>query len=412
MIRYGKSVFCAAALLLMTSGWARGAEAARFAADEPYEESAEQFEFESRSTCDGCGDSSCCCCDKVPACGGSPFAVFVPDLQPGIQFSGSVLVLRPGADNLGWATITTFLPVQNPQWAVQDINPAYQAGFGVGARYVFPSSGRDIQANYEHLRTSDSAYVAVDDLDTQWITPFSQTGPSTSENANQVGLFHFKSASADLGFDYDMATIDAGQWVNFGQCTQVRVFAGLSWARLREQLVTNFYNDPNVSPVPPVVAPPNPDLEFIQLNNTSTFTGVGPRLGFALNQNVTRRLTVVGQLSGALLAGTLQPAQYVFQGVYDDNDDREQISSRRVSQLVYATDAKLGFGYNCGLGNCSTLSLEGGFKAALFLNSFATYETSTNVLPLDIGSLSTNSMRHTPSNFTLTGWYATASLLW
>jgi hypothetical protein len=64
------------------------------------------------------------------------------------------------------------------------------------------------------------------------------------------------------------------------------------------------------------------------------------------------------------------------------------------------------------MGNASLLKLESGFKAAIFINPFSTYETSTNVLALDIGSLSTNSMRHTPSNFTLNGWYATASLQW
>lgn len=408
MNRYAKSILCTAALFLMVSSLARAADPP----DPATLTSDEQYEVEAGTTCDCGAESSTCCCDAAPSCAGSPFAVFVPDLEPGFQFSGSLLYLKPGADNLGWSTITTFLPVQNPQWAVQDLSPDYQPGFNVGVRYVIPSSGKDIQANWDHLRTSDSSYVAVSDLATQWISPFSQTGPSTSEQANQVGIFHLKSAEAQVEFDYDMANIDAGQTVNFGRCTQVRLFAGVSWVRLREQLVSTFFNDPNISPVPPVVAPPNPTLEYVTLNNTSTYTGVGPRLGLAMTQNITRRLTFVGQLSGALLAGTLQPAQYVFQGVYENADDREQISSRRVSQLVYATDAKLGLGYSCLFGNCSTLSLETGFKGAVFINPLATYETSTNVLPLDIGSLSTNSMRHTPSNFTLMGWYASASLQW
>jgi hypothetical protein len=120
----------------------------------------------------------------------------------------------------------------------------------------------------------------------------------------------------------------------------------------------------------------------------------------------------VGQLSGAILAGRMQPAEYSFVGVFEDASDVEQISSDRVTQVVYASDAKLGLGYSRLLGNGSVLTLESGFKAAIFINPFSTYETSTNVLPLDIGSLSTNSMRHTPSNFTLNGWYATCSVQW
>lgn len=353
-----------------------------------------------------------CACNAAASCTGSPMAVFVPDLTPGFQFSASFLQLKPGADNLGWSTITTFLPIQNPQWAVQNLNPAYQPGFSVGARYVVPSSGKDIQTNWEHLRTSDSSFVAVSDPTTQWISPFNQTGPSTSESSNEVGVFHLKSAQAQVDFDYDMVNIDAGQSVNFGPNTQVRLFVGLSWVRLREQLLSTFYNDPNINPVPPVIAPPNTALQYITLNNTSTYTGAGPRLGLATTQNISRQLTFVGQLSGAVLAGSMQPAQYVFQGVFDDRVDSEQISSRPVNQVVYAADAKLGVGYNRPLGNCSDLSIESGFKAALFINPFATYETSTNVLPLDIGSLSTNSMRHTPSNFTLNGWYASVSVRW
>jgi hypothetical protein len=94
-------------------------------------------------------------------------------------------------------------------------------------------------------------------------------------------------------------------------------------------------------------SPANPDLESILLENTSTYTGPGPRLG-----------------------------------------------------------------YKHRLARGSLLPLESGFKAAVFVNPFSTYETSADVLPLDIGSLSTNSTRHTPSDFTLNGWYASCSLQW
>jgi hypothetical protein len=372
--------------------------------------------------CDGACDGSCSIgCNGVcasgtagayPSAAGINLAVFVPNLKPGFEFTGGFLLLKPGADNLGFATTTTFLPIQNPQWAVQSLNPAYQPGFTFGARYTRPCSGKDIRANWEHLRTSDSKFVPVSDVNTQWISPFSQTGPSTSETANEVGIFHFKSAQGDVAFAYDMVNLDLGQTVNIGQSTQVRLFAGLSWVRLREQLISTFYNDPNVDPVPPVVAPANPTLEYIQLNNTSTFTGAGPRLGLSSSHILPRGFTLLGELSGAVLAGWMQPAAYSFAGIYEGASDIEQISSQRVTQVVWASDAKLGLGYLRVLGNGSLLKFESGFKAAIFINPFSTYETSTNVLPLDIGSLSTNSMRHTPSNFTLNGWYASCSLQW
>jgi hypothetical protein len=350
--------------------------------------------------------------DADPSAAGAPLTVFVPKLTPGFEFSAGLLVLKPGADNLGYATVTTFLPLQNPQWDVHTVNPEYQAGFYVGTRYAFPCSGNDIQVNWEHLRTSDSSSVAVSDLATQWVSPFSQTGPSTSERANEVGVFHLKAAQGQVDFDYDMVNIDVGQTVNIGSNTQFRLFAGLSYVQLKEQLVSTFYNDPAINPVPPVMATPNLLLRSISLNNTSTYSGVGPRLGFTSTLNMSHGFSFVSQFSGSLLAGWMQPAQYSFAATFQDAVNREQISSGSVSQVVYAGDAKVGVGYSCPFSNGSILKFESGFKAAMFINPFSTYETSTNVLPLDIGSLSTNSMRHSPSNFTLNGCYATCSLQW
>jgi hypothetical protein len=357
-------------------------------------------------------------CDDFVACdacgagvAGVPLSVWVPDAEPGLALSVGLLLLTPGADNLGYATITTFLPIQNPQWAVQTLDPDAQPGLTVGARYELASPGKDIQTSWEHLRAGASEYVAVSDLATQWVSPFSQTGPSTSETSNEVGIFHLKATKGEVSFDYDMANIDAGQTVNIGSGTQFRIFAGVSIVRLQERLVSTFYNDPNVVPPPPVVAIPDPDLQYITLNNTSTYTGAGPRLGLSTAYNIAGGLNFVGQMSGSILQGRVKPAQYTFRGVFDDAVDAEQIRSDSASQVVYASDAKVGLGYVRPLGH-SVLELETGYKAAIFVDAFSTYETSTNVLPLDIGSLSTNSMRHTPSNFTLGGFYASGSLRW
>lgn len=392
----GRSILYTAALVMMAASLVRAADPARIALDQS---------VETPSVIPPAFDAN-------PSVAGVPLAVYVPQLTPGVEFSAGLLVLQPSANNLGYATITTFLPIQNPQWAVQTLDPKYQAGFYVGARYVFSSSGNDIQINWEHLRTSDSAFVPVSNPFTQWISPFSQTGPSTSEGANEVGVFHLKAAQAQVVFDYDMANVDVGQTVNIGSITQLRLFTGLSFVRLQEQLISTFYNDPNINPTPPVIAIPDASLRAISLNNTSSYNGLGPRLGLTSTFNLSHGFSCVGQLSGAILAGWMQPARYSFAATFQDKVNREQIMSPSVSQVVYCGDAKVGVGYSCPFSNGSVLSLESGFKAELFVNPFSTYETSTNVLPLDIGSLSTNSMRLTQSNFTLNGFYATCSLKW
>ncbi len=159
---------------------------------------------------------------------GAALDVYVPDLRPGLEISGGILLLQPGADNLGFATTTTFLPIQNPQWAVHALTPGYQPGFSVGARYTRPESGKDLRTTWEHLRTHDSTFVPVSNLSTQWISPFSQTGPSTSETANEVGIFHLKAAQGTVDFEYDLVNLDIGQTFNIGSSTQLRLFGGIS----------------------------------------------------------------------------------------------------------------------------------------------------------------------------------------
>ena len=50
--------------------------------------------------------------------------------------------------------------------------------------------------------------------------------------------------------------------------------------------------------------------------------------------------------------------------------------------------------------------------AALYNNPFAGYATNDNILALQIGSLSTASMRQTQSDFTLNGAYLTGGYKW
>src|SRR4051812_32003144 len=98
---YARSIVCTAALFLLASSLARAEDDDLIAPDE-------QVECPP-ATSDGCG--------AVPAADGVPVGVFVPSLTPGFTVCAGFLLLKPGADNLGYSTITTFLPLENPQWA-------------------------------------------------------------------------------------------------------------------------------------------------------------------------------------------------------------------------------------------------------------------------------------------------------
>ncbi len=350
--------------------------------------------------------------------------VSVPKLCPGFEFRAGVLYLQPSADNLGYAVLTNEqnfsspYPLAQPFWDVQTLTPTYKPGFEFGGRYAFADTGNDVQVNWQHLRTTTSEWASTSLPVGQWISPFSQTGPSTAEslsdlNSNQ-GVNKLLTAAGQVKFAYDMVDIDFGQYVNVGSSLQFRLFGGISYARLQERLYSSFYG-----------APPDPHAPFplsvpilLSLNNSTIFNGAGPRFGLDTTYNLPRGFRLTGRVAGAALIGRSKPAQYVLTATSPELAglgipvNREFISSTAFTQVVYAFNAKLGAGYTYVFSNGWTANIEAGYMAALFIKPFSSYETNNNVLPLQIGSLSTASMRHTLSDFTLNGLYSSASLKW
>ena len=325
--------------------------------------------------------------------------ITIPSLAPEFSLTLGVVYLQPGADNLGWAATTTVLPIPSPNWKIHTINPTYQAGFTLGARYVLANQGADVQANWVHLNTSDTANVAVD-TSTQWVSPFSQTG--TPPTGGEItGVASLKQATGQLTFNYDVVNVDAGRYLNFGPYLQMRLFSGLSGIHIREELKSTFNGLPKVR---------------FTLDNTSYYTGLGPRLGVNHMVNVSEGLNFVFQFAGSFLFGRMQPAQYQFTASGTDlaaggiATNYERLSGSATAQVVPAVDTKLGINYLYKMRQHSTLNIEFGWMGALYFNPLSSYETNTNVIALDSGSLSTSSVKYTKSNFSVTGLYLTATV--
>jgi hypothetical protein len=355
---------------------------------------------------------------------GVPLNLGVPNLTSGLELHAGFLLLQPSADNLGYAVLTTEknlaspVPLAQPFWGVQTLTPGYHPGFEVGARYAFANSGNDVRVNWQHLRTTTSASAGVTQADGQWISPFSQTGPPTAASFDNIavilGVDKLKSATGQVKFAYDVVNLDFGQHVQVGSSLAVRLFAGASYARLQERLVSSFFG-----------VPPDPNAPFplsvplsLSLNNTSTYSGAGPRFGLDTTYEFPRGFRLLGHLAGALLIGRKQPAQYELTATAPDLAlvgiavNREHISSEDFTQVVYSCDAKLGIGYSYVFLSGSTFTVEAGYMAAIYIDPFSGYETNNNIIPLQSGSLSTASVRHTLSDFTVNGFYLTGGFKW
>lgn len=329
----------------------------------------------------------------------APTSILIPTSPSGFEVTLGALYLQPSAGNLGWSVTTTVLPIPTPQWHVNVIEPSYQPGFTLGARYIFPNTEADLQLNWLHLNTSDTDNVSVDPA-SQWVSPFSQTG--TPPTGGEItGVASLKRAQGEVKFNYDVVNLDAGKFIDLGSMFQVRLFSGLSGVHLRESLTSSFTGLPKVA---------------FTLDNTTTFNGIGPRLGISNFVHIYDGFSLLWQFAGSFLIGSTDPAQYQFSGTGSDlaligiTTNNESVSSSSVKQVVPGVDTKLGLKYLIRMHQNSMFTLELGWMGALYLNPFSGYETNTNVIALDSGSLSTSSVKHVQSNFSATGVYLTASL--
>jgi hypothetical protein len=327
--------------------------------------------------------------------------IAVPDLKPGFEFNISALYLQPLANNLGWSVTTTVLPIPSPNWKVNVIEPDFSAGFNLGASYYFVNPGTDVQLNWSHLNSNDRDEVFVNPA-SQWVSPFSQTGTPPTQTGQITGISLLKVGNVRLRFNYDSVNLDMGKYIHIGSNLQTRLFTGLSSLFLKEEINSTFHGLPT--------------LPLFNFNNTSKFNGLGPRLGVTNKYDFYHRIQLVGQLAGSILYGRMQPAQYKFTGTSIElilagiNVNYEGLSNPSVNQLVPALDAKLGLSYTYIIRQASELTIELGYMGAAYFDALSSYETNNNVIPIDSGSLSTASAKHTQSNFTVGGPYISANI--
>lgn len=327
--------------------------------------------------------------------------VTIPNRNPGFEFNVSALYLQPIASNFGWSVTTTVLPIPSPNWRVNVIEPDFGAGFNIGARYFLLNPGTDVQLNWSHLNTNDADEVSVDPS-SQWVSPFSQTGTPPTQTGQITGISLLKVGNVRLKFNYDSVHLDMGKYINLGSNLQTRLFTGLNALFLKEEINSTFHGLPN--------------LPIFNFNNTSKYNGIGPRLGLNNTYDIYHSIHLVGQLAGSVLYGKMQPAQYKFTGTSIElilagiNVNHEGLANPEVNQLVPALDAKLGLSYSYLIKQTSVLTLEIGYMGAVYFDALSSYETNTNVIPIDSGSLSTSSAKHTQSNFSVGGPYITAHI--
>ena len=284
----------------------------------------------------------------------APFAVNIPNLKSGFEFNIEGLFLKPSNSDLDYGFVTdSDRAVTN----LLTIKPDTDFAFGAGIGYVFPNSGNNVQLNWTGFNHTDNNTFTLQgngDLTAPFGYRFDNEDNDDTTKASTAA--QFKLSAIDL---------DAGQYVDVGNRLQMRLFAGLRFARVESNLRDRYTElDTGNQDEGPEDLAENDSFR-------SKFSGIGPRLGADATYNLASGFAAVGHVATSLLVGRVDSnSSFAF---YDYNDDSESgsliIGSEKLTRVVPAIDAKLGLSYNYTFDCDSVVTLEGGYKASQYIDA-------------------------------------------
>ncbi len=304
------------------------------------------------------------------------------------EVSGSLLYLQPGSGDLEYATLVSPLPLPTPNWSNQALKPDFSPAFSFGFRYM-PTEANDIRVNWTHLNTSANASVVG--TPTQMVGPPFEIGPTASV---------YQMAQGHVSFGYDSVNLDAGHTFCAGCLFQLRVFGGVEFARVKQDLTGAFESLDGVTSGSNITE--------------SLFTGAGPRLGLK-GQYAIGNFEFIGEAAGAGLVGVSQSrinfsaVSTAAPGLAQPNN--QALTSPNETQLVPSFDAKFGTAYVFPPSNYGQFKIEVGYQAAIYMNAVNQYALSQVPVPPAPASVGVflATAQHLQNNFTTQGPYLTAS---
>ncbi len=337
------------------------------------------------------------------------FDIYAPQLINSNELTGGAVFLRP-TGNQDYAVLTNpFGPsAATPNWDVLNINTNFAPGFFFNLKHTFDNTSNDVNLYWLHLRTSNStqhnANGGTDFPTWQMIGPNYNIGPYDS---------FFRVAAGTIKYSYDAINGDLGQHINIDPLLKTRLFAGISGIILQQQLNT-VYNgvqrDTNTGGLSGFVNFPQ--------TQESKFNGAGLRLGLdGESKAYFDNLSILGTFAGSLLIGT-QYARTEFSGSSSSlqnagiTSNKQAIGNKSYANIVPAVDGKLGLKYAYQHQD-KTLTIEGGYMAAIYVNALVNYMPSTTVPPTGntiTGGIYLQSLVKTVDNFSFNGPYVSAAL--
>ena len=168
----------------------------------------------------------------------------------------------------------------------------------------------------------------------------------------------YKIANGDVQFAYDSVNFDGGHTFCAECSFQLRVFGGVEFARIGENLSGTFQS---------------PDGTASNgYTNFSLFTGAGPRLGVK-GQYALGNFQFIGEFAGAGLIGTSQSRINFFTTSPTLTGNSQALTSPSATQVIPSIDARLATAYIFPPGDYGQFRIEMGWQAAVYFDAVSQY---------------------------------------
>ncbi len=326
----------------------------------------------------------------------------IPSATPGFGITFTALYLQPSASggNLNYAVYTSPLPVVSPSWQQQSLKPNYQPTFDLGLQYTLADGVDQLLADWLYFNSNTDASITSDGSHS--VAPPYAFGPGAQVSGG--------SASSNAHFQLNNVNMVFNHLMNVSSNLQVGLFGGLSAAYVKENINSTYTGTVAGTDVPPAYS-----TDYVMnSNNTSEFTGLGPRLGLTAAYYFTPHFDVVGELGGSLLVGNTHTQTDFTETTTNDGSSTTtstQLANQTVRQVVPEVDSKLGLAYSIPFNDKgSVLSLETGYRVSMYINGI-TQVNPTEMVPNtgDHGIIAITASQQTSSDFGLNGPYASVN---
>lgn len=276
----------------------------------------------------------------------------MPGCATGFVGGADLLIAHPCTDDL-------YLVIKGPTQENEEqvvgrmlaVEPDYQAGFRVYGGAEFCDGTRDIQLQWERLRTSDTCSVTASGPNEVLYPP--KLGP----NLDPTGRLFDALARSRVKFHYDAVDLVgrycAACYNRYSGC----VIGGLRYARITFSDSGLYQGTTTLN---------NGMFEASTLEAESRAWGVGPRLGMVGRARLCGNIWIMGDASVGILLGEICASHR--QSELEAPDARIDVTQQSVCEVMPLLEARAGFEWvqQCG---CFTLSARAGYEVQRYFSA-------------------------------------------